>query len=198
MPLQNRVTPAGEIVAIPQRGLFMGNRGLLHDQHRRIRRRFQGKRWIICVLEFKGRRRAPMTPGLYTELFFLDEATALAAGHRPCAECRRARYNEFRRSWAAAHGVPVPSSDQMDERLHAERTRPGPAVRPRDLPTGAMVSLDGEAWLVTGDGLRRWTPEGYAERRDPVDGDATLLTPPAMVEVLRAGYAPVVHPSGER
>src|SRR4051794_26424644 len=99
MPRQNRVTPSGDIITTPERGTLMGNRGVLHDADARIVRRWQGKRWIACVLEFKGRWRPVMAPGRYTELFFLDEATALAAGHRPCAECRRRRFDEFRDTW---------------------------------------------------------------------------------------------------
>lgn len=197
MPLQNRVTPTGEIVATPARGLLMGNRGCLHDGARRIVRSFQGKRWIICVLDFRGRVKAPMPPGCYTSLFFLDEATALAAGHRPCAECRRARYQEFRRIWADVHRVELPSADRMDERLHLERTRSGPEVRVRDLPPGAMARLDGEPWLVARDALLRWTEAGYTERRPLDAAAATLLTPPATVSVLRGGYEPVLHPTAQ-
>src|SRR5262245_61405643 len=104
MPRQNRVTPFGEVVAVPERGTFMGNRGVLHDEGGRIRRAWLVKRWILCVLEFKGRHRAIMAPDRYTELFFLDEATGLAAGHRPCAECRRSRFLAFRDAWAAGVG----------------------------------------------------------------------------------------------
>src|SRR5579863_2821842 len=121
MPRQNRVTPLGELIATPERGLVYGNRGCLHDADGRIRRPFQVRRWIACTLEFRGRRRSPlMMPGRYTELFFLDEATALAAGHRPCAECRRADYNRFRDYWAQVVGGPT-DADSMDLRLHGER-----------------------------------------------------------------------------
>ena len=116
MPLQNRVTPFGELIATPARGTLMGNRGCLHDAQQRIRRTFAVKRWIICVLEFKGRHRQVMAPGQYTELFFLDEATALAAGHRPCAECQRARYDLFRAHWAG-RGRTLPGADDMDDVL---------------------------------------------------------------------------------
>ena len=124
MPRQNRVNPFGEIIATPERGTFMGNRGVLHDDEGRIRRKWQGKRWIVCVLEFRGRKRKVMTPSRYTELFFLDEATALAAGHRPCAECRRERFKSFCCAWQPAHpqkGGSRPSASDIDTCLNAER-----------------------------------------------------------------------------
>jgi hypothetical protein len=122
VPRQNRVTPFGEPIATPHRGTLMGNRGCLHDAHERIRRVCTVTRWIVCVLQFKGRRRPIMRPGHYTELFFLDEVTALAAGHRPCAECQRERYVTFRQHWAAARGIDGrPSADDMDAVLHVER-----------------------------------------------------------------------------
>src|SRR5271165_1152863 len=118
MPRQNRVTPFGEIVAVPERGTFMGNRGNLHNAEGHIKRTWQVKRWLVCLLEFKGRKRTVMRPGFYTELFFLDEATALAAGHRPCAECRRERYNDFRKAWQSSHpgtsGSSLPTADEID------------------------------------------------------------------------------------
>ena len=157
MTLQNRVTPLGELVAAPERGLVYGNRGCLHDAERRIRRQWQVKRWIACRLEFRGRHRAdPMPPGRYTGLFFLDEATAFAAGHRPCAECRREDYNRY------LEIVGERRADDLDERLHAERTASYPEAS--DLPDGAFVLRDGEPWLVLGDELLRWTPGGYADR----------------------------------
>lgn len=197
MPLQNRVTPLGELIADPARGLVYGYRGCLHDEAGRIRRGFAVKRWIACRLEFKGRRRTRLLqPGRYTELFFLDEATAFAAGHRPCAECRREDYDRF----VALVGA---RADEIDERLHAERLdasrerRLHPA-RLRDLPDGAFVLEGGDAWLVLGGELLRWTPSGYAKRRPRRDGDAALITPPSLVEVLRTGWqgaVPFLHPS---
>lgn len=201
MPLQNRVTPWGEIVAVEARGLLMGNRGRLHDGARRIVRHAQVRRWIACVLEFRGRHRVVMTPNRYTELFFLDEATALAAGHRPCAECRRADYERFQAAWAAVIG-PDTSADGMDVRLDADRL-----IAPRgkktytadapSLPDGAFVEIDGVAWLVWRGAWREWTPGGYAGRRAPVEGPVTVLTPRPIVEAIRAGYAPTVHPTAE-
>src|SRR5207245_10050941 len=150
MPLQNRVTPLGELVADPARGLVYGNRGCLHDADGRIRRRYNGTRWIACRLQFRGWQRGPlMQPGRFTELFFLDEATAFAAGHRPCALCRRADYNRFLELTGAR------GADEIDARLHEERVgQRGPA--PGDLPDGAFVLLDGEPWPVAGGGLPRW------------------------------------------
>jgi hypothetical protein len=195
MPLQNRVTPLGEIVAVPERGLVYGNRGCLHDGAGRIRRRYAVKRWIACRLEFNNRRRkALLQPGRYTELFFLDDATAFAAGHRPCAECRRVDYDRFRAL------VGAPNADAMDEQLHAERID-GPRFRvPFDeLPDGTFVLEDGAPWLVLGIELLQWKPGGYALHRPrPSSGEALLITPPTTVDVLRAGWEPVVpfvHPS---
>jgi hypothetical protein len=196
MPLRNRVTPLGELVADPARGLVYGNRGCLHDARGEIRRVYATRRWIACRLEFKGRRRPLLRPGRFTELFFLDEATAFAAGHRPCAECRRADYDRFR----ALLGEP--GADALDDRLHAERldgrARRLHAAPLDELPDGAFVLRDGAPWLVRGGELRRWTPNGYAERAPRRAGTATLLTPPSLVAVLRAGWAgavPLLHPS---
>ncbi len=151
MPRQNRVTPFGDIIATPERGTFMGNRGVLHDEGGHVKRAWQVKRWLVCVLAFRGRKRQVMAPGHYTELFFLDEATALAAGHRPCAECRRERFNAFRQAWRsarpAAAGKPLPTADEMDTRLHAERVGPGRSKRLYqasldELPNGAFFRCD--------------------------------------------------------
>jgi hypothetical protein len=192
VPRQNRVTPLGELIAVPDRGLVYGNRGCLHDAESRIRRRFQVKRWIACRLDFRGRHRAdPMPPGRYTGLFFLDEATAFAAGHRPCAECRREDYNRFMERAGARR------ADEVDERLHAERL--GPYERhPLDgLPDGAFVLVDGVPWLVLGAELLRWTPGGYTERRPRPRGDATVITPATSVRALPGwtGAVPFFHPS---
>jgi hypothetical protein len=203
MPLQNRVTPLGELVADPARGLVYGNRGCLHDADGRIRRRYQVRRWIACRLEFAGRRRTPLLqPGRYTELFFLDEATALAAGHRPCAECRREDYRRFSALWHELHGES--GADAIDARLHAERV--DPASRGHrlhdavldDLPDGAFVLHDGKPALVLGDALARWSPAGYLRGVSRPSGRASLITPPSLVAVLRAGWRsdiPLLHPS---
>jgi hypothetical protein len=192
VPLQNRVTPFGELVADPAHGLVYGNRGCLHDETGRIRRRFAGRRWIACRLEFRGRRRHPLLqPGKYTELFFLDDATALASGHRACAECRRADYDRL----VAILGA---RADAIDGRLHEERLDPATGGQRRhtaqldDLPDGSFVLWRDAPHLVLGEELLRWTPAGYAER-SPRPGDrAALLTPPSLVGVLRAGWDPLV------
>jgi hypothetical protein len=189
--LQNRVTPLGELISTPERGLVFGNRGRLHDDERRIRRQWALKRWIACRLEFRGRYHGAMPPGRYTGLFFLDEATAFAAGHRPCAECRRADYVRFTEIWGA-------KADAIDARLHDERLGPRHDGLLELLPDGAFVLRDGEAWLVRGDELRRWTPGGYTDRVARPSGRVTILTPPSLVEVLRAGWngdVPFLHPS---
>jgi hypothetical protein len=199
MPLRNRVTPLGELVADPARGLVYGNRGCLHDDHGQIRRRYNGKLWIACRLEFKGWRRGPLLqPGRFTELFFLDEATAWAAGHRPCALCRREDYNRFRDLIGEERAVAI------DERLHAERVDPerrGHRFHPsplEDLPDGAFVLVDGAPRLVLGDSLLTWMPGGYTERLPRRATTAELITPPSLVDVLRAGWegaVPLLHPS---
>ena len=187
------MTPLGELIAHPARGLVYGNRGCLHDDAGRIRRRYNGKRWIACRLEFRGWHRSPlMQPGKFTELFFLDEATAFAAGHRPCALCRREDYVRFMEI------VDGRGADAIDARLHDERSQRGRHARYGELPDGAFVLADGEPWLVLGDGLLRWTPAGYDDRAARPGGSADLLTPPTLVSVLARGWNPVVpllHPS---
>jgi hypothetical protein len=203
MALQNRVTPFGEIVADPARGTWLGNRGVLHDERRTIRRPWQVRRWIICQLEFRGRHREVMRPGRWTKLFFLDEATAFAAGHRPCGECRHADFRRFRDLWSAVHPEDGPGVDPMDRRLHAERLagRVGKRTHPAelaDLPDGAFIAIEGAAWLVHGGALRLWTPAGYGDRRPrPARAAVDLLTPPGTVAVFRAGYRPHVHPTAD-
>ena len=206
MPLQNRVTPEGEIVASAARGLMMGNRGgALHDAQKRLgRRRWVSKQWICCQLAFNDRHRQVMTPGRYTELFFLDEATALAAGHRPCFECRRQDFLWFATLWAGTVGREGrATAPEMDGVLQAERVgRDGAKVlhhAPFDsLPSGTFVRLDGQPYLVLGDRLALWTPEGYAAPRErPRHGQAEVLTPRTLVTVLAAGFCPTLHPSAE-
>jgi hypothetical protein len=204
MTLQNRVTPLGELIADPARGLVYGNRGCLHDEAGRIRRRYAGRRWIACRLRFRGWRRTPLLqPGRFTEVFFLDEATAFAAGHRPCALCRRADYERFGRLWRARHPGPA-GADAIDARLHEERVDPRTRSQRRhgaeldELPDGAFVFHDGRPHLVLGAELLARTPAGYAERAPRPGGRATLITPPSLVHVLGAGWTPLVpllHPS---
>jgi len=193
MPFQNRVTPFGQLVATPERGLVYGNRGRLHDEHGVILRQWQVKRWISCRLEFRGRYRAggPMAPNRYTGLFFLDDSTALAAGHRPCAECRNADYKSFLALTGAS------DADELDERLHQERGHPHESEL-GELPEGAFVALDGEPWLVRGSELLRWTPGGYSERRPRFSGTVGVVTPPTSVRVLASGWSgslPLIHPN---
>lgn len=205
MPKQNRVTPFGDIIATPERGLFMGNRGLLHNDEGRIKRPWLLKRWIVCELEFRGRKREVMSPGRYTELFFLDEATAFAAGHRPCAECRRAKYNEYCVRFEASKSFKgQPIAERIDDKLHAERLTENHRKRTfeaslEDLPDGVFVTLPewGEqAYLVMGRYLFGWTPGGYQKRvRRLSRRKVNVLTPKSSVKVIGAGYRPVVHPS---
>ncbi len=211
MPRRNRVTPFGEIVAVPERGTMMGNRGILHDADGRIRRPWAVKRWLLCVLEFNGRHRTVMAPNRYTELFFLDEATGLAAGHRPCFECRRSRYLAFRDAWAAGNpetvGPEPIRADDMDDRLHAERVGSDRSKRTErakldDLPDGVFVSLggqEGETCLIWGNELLVWSARGYRERRRRPRGEVvTVLTPGSTVRAIRSGYVPQIHPSARR
>ena len=201
MPRRNRVTPFGEIVAVEGRGLLMGNRGVLHDPRGRLVRDSQERRWIACRLEFRGRWRPLLQPGRWTELLVLDEAAALAAGHRPCAECRHADFRRFQAAWQREYPGASARADAMDARLHAER-RAGPWVkrtheaRIEALPDGAYVALEGRAWLVHGDTLLAWEAGAYADRRPrPEPGGVEVLTPPSIVAVLGAGYRPALHPS---
>jgi hypothetical protein len=221
MPLQNRVTPLGEVIATPERGLVYANRGCLHDAHGRVReRRNPTRRWIACRLDWGGRRRTPlMAPGKFTELFFLDEATALAAGHRPCGECRYGDYEHLKRMWADLHPGQV-GADSIDEQLDAERRDPRTgALRFHetdfdDVPDGAFVMLEGEPHLVLGRDLLRWSPAGYTARMPrPAGarggarvgarggargGAATVITPPSLVALLatdRTPLVPLLHPS---
>jgi hypothetical protein len=205
MTLQNRVTPLGELVADPARGLVYGNRGCLHDETGRIRRRYAVKRWLACRLEFRGWQRGPlMRPGRFTELFFLDEATAFAAGHRPCALCRREDYKRVVAIWREVHPGTV-DADTIDAQLHRERIDPVTRGQSRheapldDLPDGAFVLREGAPWLVLGAELLRWTPAGYVAREPrPKRLQALVITPPSLLAVLRTGWQPLVpllHPS---
>jgi hypothetical protein len=211
MPLQNRVTPYGEIIADPARGTVMGNRGCLHDRGDRILRPYQVRRWIICRLDFKGRHRPPMPPGRWTALFFLDEATALAAGHRPCHECNRAKARAFVACWLAANPPPEGERgvDHIDRQLHHERLSEAPRLRDRHkrtyqaaldaLPDGAFIVLGDAPHLVLGDRLLRWSPQGYdAPVARPAGLVVTVLTPPSTVRALSHGYALDLHPSATK
>jgi hypothetical protein len=202
MPLQNRVTPFGELISVPARGTFFGNRGgRFHTDAKTLTaRRWASRQWICCVLDFKGRQR-DVWGRFYTELFFLDEPTALAAGHRPCFECRRKDAEVFAEKWRKAHRLRrLPYADEMDEVLHRERLR-GRAKRLHrrnidGLPDGAFVDLGGESYAVRGKRILHWTPQGYDTAKPrPRGGAVDVLTPPAVLAVLSAGYQPRWHPS---
>jgi hypothetical protein len=208
MPLQNRVTPLGELVAVPARGLVYGTRGCLHDGAGRIRRHHNGKRWIACRLEFRGWLRRPLLqPGRFTELFFLDEATAFAAGHRPCALCRREDYNAFLTIWSGLHPGRR-GADGVDAQLHDERLESLTHVQRRHdegldgLPDGTIVLYEGAPRLVRGTQLLAWSPSGYGSPQPrPTRRRVTVITPASLVEVLRNEWHPVVplvHPSADR
>ena len=201
-PLQNRVTPTGDIVAVPQRGAFTGNRGIIHDPATRtlLKRRWTTKAWIVCVCDFRGRWRDVLATRSWTELFFLDEATALAAGHRPCFYCRRADANAFRLAWESGNRHGNAHAPEIDSVLHRERLD-GRAKRlhslpmPLDeLPHGAMVQTGGENYLIAGGRPLLWTFDGYREASLPL-ADARLITPPSTVRALQAGYCATLHES---
>jgi hypothetical protein len=197
-PLQNRAAPDGSLHAVPERGMFMGNRGgRLHRADFRLgRSRWRSRAWICCLTEFRGRRRQVMGPG-YTEIFFLDEATALAAGHRPCFECRRAAARAFAAAWARAFALPAPpTAAAMDRALHAGRLAPAERVRVAELPDGAIFASGGGFYLRTAEAALRWSFAGYAAApRFAPDDRVEAVTPPQVRAALAAGYRPVLHPS---
>lgn len=205
MPKQNRVTPWGELIATPARGTLLGNRGCLHDAQQQIRKLYLGKRWIICKLQFKNRHRMVMRPGLYTELFFLDEATALAAGHRPCAECSREQFDYFRILWAQANPrlakskkPPAPFLDNVlhRERITADNKKVLYEAPLSQLPNGSFISLsnDQQAYLVLDAALWLWSPQGYLQKLTRKnDRLVQVLTPHSVVKTLAAGYRPALH-----
>ena len=202
MPLQNRVTPLSDIVAAPERGLFTGNRGIIHDPQTRslLTRRWTSQAWLICVLQWRGVRRKVMGEGSWTELFFLDEATALAAGHRPCFMCRREAAQAFQASFPMRGQGVTPKAGDIDGVLHTERldgrrkrlhALTSPAA---DLPDGAMILQDVAPHLILGGLARPWSPSGYGAAVAALDS-AQLITPPSTLAVLKDGYGPVIHPS---
>jgi hypothetical protein len=200
---RNRVTPLGDIVSTPLRGAWTGNRGCLHRGTEIVR--FHGSDlWIVCALAFRGRRSELWRPGRFTWLFFHDEAVALAAGHRPCGECRRAAYTAYRDAWATGLGVAAPSAGEMNRQLHSERIVRGTHRRRlhrrpwRELPDGTFVLAGDVPQLVLGDAVVDWTAAGYGRRRArPASGDADVITPPSTSAVLEAGY-PVQIDDGAR
>jgi hypothetical protein len=203
--LQNRMTPLGVPIADQARGLVYGNRGCMHDREGRIVRPFGVRRWIACQLEFRGWQRGLLLqPGRFTELFFLDEATAFAVGHRPCRLCRYADYEVFVRVWASIHPGASTKADAIDTALHEERwdatarTQRHHEARVADLPDGTFILRDGVARLVFGRRLLRWTPAGYGDPIVRPAGRATVITPPSLVAVLRTDREPLVpflHPT---
>jgi hypothetical protein len=203
MPLQNRVTPSGDIIATPHRGMFTGNRGIIHDPATKtLTRRWANKAWLTCVCEFRSRRRAVMGGRSWTELFFLDEATALAAGHRPCFYCRRDDAVRFRAAWEEGNGVTTVLAREIDGVLHRERLegrakRLHPLPMPlKELPDGAMLHKDDDSYLILQGRALAWSPAGYRNAQNEIS-DAMLLTPPSTLRALSAGYQPVLHPSAK-
>lgn len=209
MTLQNRVDPWGNLHAANARGSLLGNRGKLHNEQRQIVRDWQRLPWVTCALDFKGRKREVFAPSTYSELFFLDEATAFAAGHRPCASCRRGRYDEFKSGWLVANGARLSLTNasiaEIDKLLHAERvdvsgvkiTFEAPL---RDLPLGTFVDIKGESSLVWNHGLKRWSFSGYsALHLQPSPSTLVrVLTPESIVRTFAGGYCPAVHESANR
>lgn len=200
-PRRNRVTPTGEIVAVPLRGAWTGNRGVLHRGHD-IVRAYASDLWITCRLEFRGRWREQWLPRRYTHLYFHDEAVSLAAGHRPCGECRHADYRSYQEAWAAATGGEPPSAKAMNRTLHAERLDRRTKSQRRHrmdwphLPDGTFVLLDATPAVVVDDHLTAWTTKGYGlHHARPRTGTAVVLTPPSTVAALRAGYHPQIDDS---
>jgi len=202
MPLQNRITPQGDIIADPHRGLFTGNRGIIHDPATKtlLKKRWSSPAWLTCVCEFRGRRREVMGGRSWTELFFLDEATAFAAGHRPCFYCRRDDANRFRAAWEAGNGAANLRAPEIDAVLHRERLDRGnkrlhPLPMPlQQLPDGAVVQAGGESYLVTQGRPLQWSTSGYRQATVSMT-DAMLLTSPSTVRAFLAGYRPVLHAS---
>jgi hypothetical protein len=202
MPLQNRVTPSGEIIATAHRGLFTGNRGIIHDPNTKtlLSKRWASKAWLACVCEFRGRRREVMGGRSWTELFFLDEATAFAAGHRPCFFCRRDDAVRFRAAWEEGNRVENLRAAEIDATLHRERLSGGKKrlhalpMPVDELPDGAMLQEGAESYLIVKGRALLWSPGGYREAPNAIK-DATLLTPPSTLRALSAGYRPLLHPS---
>lgn len=206
MPLQNRVNPFGQLEAVSARGEWLGNRGVLHNERREIVALWRSKAWITCRLQFHGVHREVFSPRTWSELFFLDEATAFAAGHRPCAYCRRGRYEEFKRGWCSANlrtaDARSTHATDIDARLHAERvTRDGRKVTFRErfgrLPAGTFIAYGGTPCLLWRRELFPWSHAGYQSPLRPPDGRARVdvLTPASIVALFRAGFTPHVHES---
>ncbi|MET3875318.1 hypothetical protein [Chitinophaga sp. OAE865] len=198
--LQNRVDPFGNIIRTSARGLFMGNRGVLHNENQEIIRSYKIKTWITCVLAFKNRRRTVMAPNRYTELFFMDEATSFAAGHRPCFECRKAAAQQFKLLWLQGNPdkglnekTPIGEIDNIlhTERIDKHHLKVTYEENPQTLPDGTFVNIEGAPYLLRKGLLYLWSPFGYAtEIHVPEGGKLSVLTPPSIVNAFRAGYVP--------
>ncbi len=202
MPLQNRVSPNGEIKSVKSRGEFLGNRGIIHNEQKEIIAPFKIKGWVTCRLEFKGRKRELMAKGRYTELFFLDEATAFSAGHRPCAECRRTRYNEFKTKWLEANQNLLPDTStsitNIDKIIHQDRIDKKQKVTYQDkmnlLPKGTMIQIDSIEYIIWNKEVFKWTFEGYEPTHINItDKNVIVLTPKSYVEMFKKGFIPSVH-----
>ena len=202
MPLQNRVTPTGDIIATVHRGMFTGNRGIIHDPATKtlLRKRWASPAWLTCVCQFRGRRRRVMGGRSWTELFFLDEATAFAAGHRPCFYCRRDDANRFRAAWGEGNRLTSVLAPDIDAVLHRERLDHGKKrlhplpMPPERLPDGAMVQQGAASYLIVQGRALLWSPAGYQQTKTALE-DAMLLTPPSTLRTFGAGYRPTLHPS---
>jgi len=204
-PLQNRVDPKGVLHSVASRGTNMGNRGVLHDENQKIVRDFRLKNWIICKTEFNNRQREVMDYNRYTELFFLDEATAFSAGHRPCAECQRKRFNEFKEKWTKAnkdrYALSTNSIKEVDEILHKERYHRGKKITTMiefdELPNGVFIQIDNVCYLVWHKQLYHWTFDGYKKTDLKIVSflKVKVLTPLSSVHLFKSGFVPVVHHS---
>lgn len=205
MALQNRIDPWGKLNASDARGHWLGNRGILHNEQQKIIRTHTHKAWVTCQLHFKNRKRQIFAPNSYSELFFLDEATAFAAGHRPCAECRRERFNEFKQHWIAANGENPATAKlpigEIDRQLHTERiNKSGSKVSylaiANDLPDGTLFAYNHQAFLIWNRFYYVWLFEGYTKSAfDSINEQVEVLTPRSVVNTFKAGLKPEVHHS---
>lgn len=202
MPLQNRVDPFGDLKSVDEKGALLGNRGILHDDKKHIKKLWAHKNWVTCKLEFKGIKRSVFSPNHYSELFFLDEATSFSAGHRPCAHCRNDRYNEFKSYWRSMIGGNDVSAPNIDKQLHSDRLdlKKDKAVFSCalvDVPEGAFISIDGNAYLLWSNALYLWSFNGYT--KSSIERDLStlvdVLTPRSIVELYKLGFKPEVHAS---
>lgn len=200
--LQNRVDPKGNFIRTSARGAWLGNRGVIH-RDKEIVRPFKHQAWIICVLEFKGRKRPVMAPDRWTELFFLDEATAFSAGHRPCFECRREDALRFKACWIKGNPeygftmkTPIGKIDAIihADRIDAEKRKVTFQLLSSRIPDGTFVLMNEDAYLLRDGRLHQWNPEGYTNTiAIPESTKLIVLTPKSVVNAFRAGYVPMTH-----